>query len=358
MNQDLKKIIHGILHSLLWLAFVCMVFDPAPLGVRPLDSGFAYLGFLADINYQISNFMISPFTLLWQMMHPVPLSWFPQLFARDFTQPLNVPGLQPFIPFLSYPGVIQFWFPIASIVYTMIIELLFYVVGTSRNWALNFVVEHFYQEKVKNKYEAEIEKRNDALKNLDHKFKNLSKEAHTLKDTVMIDELTQLYNKRFFLNQLQSHFKRCKDGRQLFSLIMIDIDFFKRLNDTYGHLIGDVVLKAVSGVLKQNTPAGSYACRYGGEEFSVVMPDASYIEVKKTAINIQKAVEALAFPDVDSNLKVTLSQGLCSVDFAFGESSEIQKFDDVLSLADKELYKSKMGGRNRISTYTILPDIQ
>lgn len=122
-----------------------------------------------------------------------------------------------------------------------------------------------------------------------------------------------------------------------FSILLIDIDFFKRVNDTYGHAEGDLVLKNIAEMMQKNFRKDDVCCRYGGEEFIVIVPDVSQQDVYESAERFRREVEAQSIEKVGS---ITVSIGIAS----WPEASE--DISEVFILADKNLYEAKNSGRN------------
>lgn len=153
------------------------------------------------------------------------------------------------------------------------------------------------------------------------------------------DPLTHCLNRRSLSLKYDVLFTRAKrDGTPL-TCLMADIDFFKSVNDRFGHAIGDEVIKSVSDILKSNTRDTDLVGRYGGEEFCVVLPDLSPAKTAAVAERIRRAVEESSCSGVD----ITLSLGVASLDGGAG------KPDELINQADKALYAAKKGGRNRVA---------
>ena len=156
-----------------------------------------------------------------------------------------------------------------------------------------------------------------------------------------IDGLTGIYNRRYFEMEISSELERASryDGR--LAVIMIDIDNFKRLNDEFGHLLGDEVLRQVSGVFGQQLRKIDVVCRYGGEEFAILVPQTSGGNAMEVAEKLRRMVESYRFPGVP--VKVTISAGVAEFP-AHGRTR-----DELVAAADAALYMSKEAGRNRVS---------
>ena len=158
-----------------------------------------------------------------------------------------------------------------------------------------------------------------------------------------VDGLTELYNHRYFQDTLRNMIEISKRYEQPFSLIIIDIDFFKKFNDTYGHQSGDAVLRQVAQTLKKNSRATDIVCRYGGEEMSILLPNTNSEEALFNAERIRKAVEEKDFElNSTETGKVTISVGVAT----FPNHAETPQ--ELIEHADKGLYYAKEHGRNQV----------
>lgn len=172
---------------------------------------------------------------------------------------------------------------------------------------------------------------------------NLELEANTarIRDLAIRDELTQLFNRRHIMELLREQKGLADSGGYDFVLGYIDLDHFKHVNDSYGHGIGDIVLKRFADILRSSLREVDYAGRLGGEEFVIVLTRTKLHEAAVVTERIRKAIESADFSDVQPGLKVTTSMGATA--YQAGESLE-----DALSRADGFLYQAKQGGRNRV----------
>ena len=157
------------------------------------------------------------------------------------------------------------------------------------------------------------------------------------------DGLTKLNNHRRFQDELARAFEESQRYERPLSLAMIDIDFFKKVNDTYGHAVGDEVLKAVSSLYKDSVRSTDLVARYGGEEFAVMMPETGLTDAMTFAEKIRSLIEETAIPTQAGPLKITVSIGLASVPL-----SRIHNPKELIVAADKALYRAKKGGRNQV----------
>lgn len=189
------------------------------------------------------------------------------------------------------------------------------------------------------KMEKEVALRTKDLHNLNKKLEELSK----------VDGLTQLYNRRYFDEMYEKEFKIASRNAQPLALLMIDIDYFKNYNDTYGHMEGDKCLKEVATCLRNafHRPADIIS-RYGGEEFSVILPNTS--DVDYVCKNLLRAVRNLNISHSGSKINsiVTISIGANVVN----EVKTYMKKEEFLEEADKALYEAKEEGRDRFKIYT------
>jgi diguanylate cyclase (GGDEF)-like protein len=154
-----------------------------------------------------------------------------------------------------------------------------------------------------------------------------------------VDGLTQVFNRRYFLEQLDREVSRAKRYRRELSLIMFDIDRFKNINDTYGHLAGDYVLKQLATVIKGKIRCEDVLARYGGEEFAIVLPESDGASATQTADKIRKIVEKAPFKFEETKISVTVSMGVAACADATDTAALIKQADD-------RMYEAKAAGRN------------
>jgi len=159
-----------------------------------------------------------------------------------------------------------------------------------------------------------------------------------------LDSLTNTYNHRFFLKALQELIDTAGSRHQGVSLIMLDIDFFKSYNDSFGHQVGDLVLIELCETIRKNIKKGDFVGRWGGEEFAIALPGANGEEAHQVALRIQRTMQTLVLNDLkNQNIPTpTVSQGISEF------PDETDKLDRFIYLADQRLYKAKERGRNQI----------
>ncbi|PID76509.1 MAG: diguanylate cyclase [Deltaproteobacteria bacterium] len=161
------------------------------------------------------------------------------------------------------------------------------------------------------------------------------------------DELTGLYNRRYFLSRLNEELLRAFRFENMVSIIILDIDYFKNVNDNYGHLTGDMLLQGIASLLKQNTRVSDIAARFGGEEFIILTPETTLAGTQKLAEKLRSAIAAARFQtDTGKEISITASFGCASVLPVRNKAG----LDAVrlISMADKALYTAKSEGRNRV----------
>ena len=187
------------------------------------------------------------------------------------------------------------------------------------------------------------------LKQEKEKSDQLSRELQEanlrLKDLVYVDALTGLYNHRFFQESLDKELSRARRYHSSVSLILFDIDFFKKVNDTHGHPAGDQVLMNIAKEIKKTVRPSDIVSRYGGEEFTVILPETDITGVKVFAARLRRCVEGIITKVEDQQLMVTISLGGTSFSPEHTETSK----DDLIQTADRALYMSKNNGRNQVT---------
>jgi len=160
------------------------------------------------------------------------------------------------------------------------------------------------------------------------------------------DKLTGLYNRHYLmkqLNEIEASHKRYKDE---FSLILLDLDYFKKVNDSYGHLVGDKTLSAIAACIMKEIRETDFASRYGGEEFIIVCPHTNIEDCYKLAERIRISIEHLEVDNLGFPGPQTISAGIYQLPL-----DEEVSLTQILNNVDQALYTAKQGGRNRVVIY-------
>ena len=174
-----------------------------------------------------------------------------------------------------------------------------------------------------------------------------------IEDLARTDGLTGLLNHRTFMEKLSEEYRRIERDVRPFSILLMDIDKFKNVNDAYGHPVGDIALKAVAKALKDTGRGSDFVARYGGEEFAIGMVDTNIKGAMKTAERVRKLVEKSAVARVSGkDLMVTVSIGVSS----FPEDTKNKA--ELVTLADNALYQAKRSGRNRVCLHRDVKDVE
>jgi two-component system cell cycle response regulator len=157
-----------------------------------------------------------------------------------------------------------------------------------------------------------------------------------------VDGLTQIFNKRYFLETLGRELSRARRYDRPLALVMFDIDYFKQCNDTFGHRAGDFILREISDVVRERARKVDVLARYGGEEFALILPE---IELKGATLFAEKIRTMLAeskFSFEGRAIPVTISVGVAEL------TPDVATYDDLIKRADARLYKAKQTGRNKV----------
>jgi len=170
----------------------------------------------------------------------------------------------------------------------------------------------------------------------------LKQREHELKYLSVTDHLTGISNRRMFLSELETAYTKVKQANGTFSLLLIDVDHFKNVNDTHGHATGDEVLKRLSHLIKGELRPHDHVCRYGGEEFAVLLPDTSIGGAYSTAERIRNSAKSQQIEAGEHSIQLSISIGATQIDSRDGQ------YDAALARADQALYQAKELGRDRV----------
>jgi diguanylate cyclase (GGDEF)-like protein/PAS domain S-box-containing protein len=185
----------------------------------------------------------------------------------------------------------------------------------------------------------------DANRKLEFQMAEIQALQEKLREQAIRDPLTGLYNRRFLEETLDREMAHAGREGKMLCIAMIDIDNFKNFNDRYGHKVGDMILRSLGDILLANTRKSDVSCRFGGEEFVVVMPNATPDGARKRAQQWRKAFQLLQNSFNGQELQATISIGIASFP-NHGKDGET-----VLNAADKALYEAKQRGKNRVNVY-------
>jgi diguanylate cyclase (GGDEF)-like protein len=194
--------------------------------------------------------------------------------------------------------------------------------------------------------ESELQARVNVHQKLAHTIRQLEASQRALAEQAATDPLTGLKNRRAFFESSEKFFAQTRRYETDLSVILLDIDHFKRINDTYGHHGGDEALVALAKVLANLTRAEDTIARLGGEEFAILLPAANRLGTAVLAERIRAAVERHRFALADREVHMTVSIGIAS----YGADGR-DNVDQLLNAADRRLYLAKSGGRNRICVH-------
>jgi len=175
-----------------------------------------------------------------------------------------------------------------------------------------------------------------------HEIEKLRDELRKVKEEANVDALTGLRNRRSFERTLQEFYRDYKKFGYPFSLIMMDLDNFKEVNDTYGHLVGDRVLKEVGNILRNYLRAKDVPARTGGEEFAIILPGVTKSEALMVAERLRRVISKHKIKVDSTEISVTASFGVSQMD------DSIEEPEDLLREADKNLYQAKRTGKDKV----------
>ena len=177
------------------------------------------------------------------------------------------------------------------------------------------------------------------------------KRIDVLEREIVKDELMGIYNRRYFMSRLKEEFERYKRYQLPFSLLLIDIDHFKKVNDTYGHVVGDKFLVRLARLISKNLRPSDIFARYGGEEMALLLPNTWQTDAKSVADKLRVIIEEKNI-DIDISNEVETLYLNCTVSIGVSTSSkDLVKGNDIVKQADEALYLAKEEGRNMVIVY-------
>jgi len=180
-------------------------------------------------------------------------------------------------------------------------------------------------------------------KELEQTVEELEKANRKIAEMSIRDGLTGLYNHRYFMEALEREMLRADRYETSLVLCMMDLDHFKKINDTLGHQAGDMVLSEFGRILKESIRQSDLVCRYGGEEFAVILPDTDIKNAVDVCERFREKLAERMFEFNSSQFKITVSIGVASLG-----KSKAKSFDELVRMADQALYQAKERGRNRV----------
>ena len=172
---------------------------------------------------------------------------------------------------------------------------------------------------------------------------NLKESNQLLQQLAQTDPLTELHNRRHIMDTLEAEFDRSSRVGSPFALLMVDLDHFKRVNDTYGHQLGDKVLQSTAWEIRALLRQYDSAARFGGEEFALLLPETTLSGANLVAERLRQGINNIEFAGPLSKLKISISVGVAAIPHA-----RISTVSDLVRMADDALYAAKRNGRNRV----------
>lgn len=249
---------------------------------------------------------------------------------------------------------------VTSLIVMLIVAYIFYRQHTIEKKSLlgQLVKANKVILSAKNSYQLLLDRQQESQDLLEERVQERTLELHIalqeleeanreLEQKNTLDELTGLFNRRFYDQKILAEYRRSKRNLTPLSLIIIDIDHFKAVNDSHGHLAGDHCLVWLSSHLKKSLKRSSdMAFRYGGEEFCVILPDTDEKGAVALAEALRKNIESQICTYKDINIPLTISSGI----FTYIQQSDVQP-EQIFMRADKALYEAKHNGRNQSQVY-------
>ena len=212
-----------------------------------------------------------------------------------------------------------------------------------------FVREVFELIRIAEQTDARLRMFEDRIGKLEGENLDLLMQNRSLSEISARDSLTGLYNRWYVMEKIDSEMNRALRHGSPMSVLMLDLDHFKSVNDSFGHSVGDNVLKSVGQVLRESCRVYDVPGRYGGEEFCVVLPDTRVLNTKMVAERIRSRLASTELPAGERSIVVTASIGVAGMDSVADEG--VVSAAALLDRADRALYAAKHGGRNRVELW-------
>lgn len=302
-------------------------------------------GLVSDQEIRDKIILIGTTTEIVHDVYPTPLGVLPGIFinAYEFVTVAN----QEFIRNLSEPAEVCL-----LLIIVLAIAILSYRLSVSKGLIFLFLIVVNYELMALILYAQKIKADSFGPVFLGitmyvgtnfYKQIRLFVESGKLKQLALTDSLTKVYVRRYFQLRLEYECDRAIRYNQNFTLIMLDIDFFKKINDTYGHLCGDFVLRDIAQILQSASRKVDLICRYGGEEFVIILPQTDKEQTRICAEKIRTAIQNHQFDFKGTLVEVTASLGVASF-----EEVVFDNYESIIALADARLYQAKTQGRNKV----------
>ncbi|MCW8917113.1 MAG: diguanylate cyclase, partial [Magnetovibrio sp.] len=183
------------------------------------------------------------------------------------------------------------------------------------------------------------------MKLLEKRTDELRIAMHAAEDMARTDALTGMNNRLAFFEQSDSIHKMATRHNHIYAVILFDIDFFKKINDTYGHQIGDEALKALAKVVLRTVRETDVAGRIGGEEFAIILPETTHENASLLAARLRQNISEIVIQKSNANVTFTASFGIAC------HSQKDDRFEDIMEWSDQALYQAKETGRNKVVSY-------
>jgi diguanylate cyclase (GGDEF)-like protein len=188
-----------------------------------------------------------------------------------------------------------------------------------------------------------IQERTEDLKKALQEVEKARRTAEGLSQT---DPLTGLFNRRYFFSTMEKELVRNLRNRHCIALIMLDLDHFKNINDTHGHRVGDMVLQEIAGKIRDTVRTTDTPCRYGGEEFAILLPETDYEAAVSIGLRLRQGIEAMDILFCEKSISITASIGVAAL-----SEGDFVESDVLVEMADQALYEAKEAGRNQVRSW-------
>lgn len=228
-------------------------------------------------------------------------------------------------------------------------EDLFFITSLS-NPAAVAIENAMLHEKTKASEEALRKARDELNARVEERTAELTEANKKLSQLTMTDSLTGLFNHRFLMKALDGEFMRAVRYRRPLALLLMDIDHFKEVNDSYGHLCGDMVLKKTASLFKTGLRSSDVIARYGGDEIAVLLPESNKETATEVAEKLRRKLEKNVFHWDERSFSITCSTGVAAI-----ADEGVHDWNELLNHADKALYRAKESGRNAVVAFGAAP---